>query len=100
MTDMKHPHDNVHNSTAGGMLEQVGTMQAQGQADRRAAIEVDSAALGMLINQLAQQQAGLAEEHVLKPELVAQIADTLGRLGLDKMAHGVSVSMRRVGGMY
>ncbi len=100
MSEIEQPQDEVRHLPNDGVLEQVGALKLQSQEDRRAAIEADSLAVGALINQLAQNEAGLTIEHGSKAELVIQITDTLGRLGLNKMARGVAVSMRRVGGMY
>ena len=100
MTDVEQPQVGALSPPYDGILERVAALRTQSLEDRRSAIEADSVALGALINQLALQEAGLAEEHVLKPELVAQVSDILGRLGLNKMSYGIAESMRRVGGMY
>ena len=100
MIEIQQPRDGEFNQYAGTELEQVEMLRAQSREGRRAAIDASSVALGALINQLAQQEAGVSERYVSKRELVAQVTDILGDLGLDKMARAVAISMRRVGGMY
>jgi len=87
-------------SPAPGLLEQVEALKLQRRDEQRTAFAEDSAALGAVINQLALQEADIAEEHTSKVELVAQATELLERLGLNGIAHAVRLNTRRVGGMY
>lgn len=95
MSEAELPHIEALDTPQPGILEQVEALKAQGQEDQLAAFEANSIALGAVIRQLALQEAELHEVYVSKPELVAQATDILRRLGLNKMAYGVEMSMRR-----